>query len=214
MEFIMKRAYIEPSGKKVIIGRSMTPNETHVFFNSLGKKVISFFGYSDNYENEKAMLNIVKDVLSEYSPETSLVNAGATNSGIGAVYPIAKAMGFITTGVVSSLVIEYLDDISNAVDYVCIVRDNAWGGKLPNSNVLSPTSQAMIACSDVLIGIGGGEISRDEMVAGKGQGKPAYFYPAEISHERLTRRALEMGLPKPKSFWGAAHEVFTGKHDL
>jgi hypothetical protein len=69
----------------------------------------------------------------------------------------------------------------------------------------------MVMCSDVLIGIGGGEISRDEMLAGKAQGKPVYFYPAEISHEKMTQRALKQGLPKPESFWGAAHEAFMKK---
>jgi hypothetical protein len=210
----MKHDDLEPTGKKEFIGRDMIPNETRVFFESLGKKVISFFGYSQGYENEPAMLNVAKDVLAQYSPETALVNTGAGRGGIGAVYPIAKTMGFITTGIVSSQFLEYLDEISNAVDYVCIIRDNQWGGKLPDSNMLSPTSRAMIMCSDVLIGIGGGEISRDEMLAGKEQGKPVHFYPAEVSHESMSRRALEWGLPKPESFWGAAHEAFMGRHKL
>lgn len=203
-----------PKGKKEIVGWDMTPPETQDFFKGLRKKVISFFGYSDRYQDEEAMLNIAKGVLAEYSPGTWLLNAGATRGGIGAAYPIAKALGFITTGIVSSQVLQDLDEISEAVDYVCIVRDNQWGGKLSGSNLLSPTSQAMVACSDVLIGIGGGEISRDEMVAGEAQGKPVRFYPAEINHEHMIRRALSKGLPEPQSFRGAAHEVFAGKgHD-
>ena len=204
---------LKPSGKNKIVGRNMTPSETQIFFKSLGKKVLSFFGYSADYEYEKAMQNIVSAVLSGYSPKTYVVNAGATLGGIGAVYSIAKAMGFTTTGIVSSLVIEYLDEISNAVDYVCIVKDNIWGGKLPQSDELSPTSQSMVACSDILIGIGGGEISRDEMVVGNEQGKPVYFYPAEMSYKQMIRRAQRMNLPKPLSFWGAAHEVFADRHD-
>jgi len=209
---MFKSNHLEPSGKREVIGQGMTPYETRVFFKSLGKRVLCFFGYSEDYENQKAMQNTAKDVLARYSPETSLVNAGATRGGIGGVYPIAKQMGFLTTGIVSSVVLEHRDEISNAVDYVCIVSDTVWGGKLPESNILSPTSQAMVACSDVLIGIGGGEISRDEMVAGRKQGKPVYFFPAEISHERLISRALRMGLPEPESFWGAAHEVFQDQH--
>lgn len=200
-----------PNGKKEIVGWDMTPPETQDFFKRLGKKVISFFGYSDRYQDEEAMLNIARGVLAEYSPGTWLLNAGATRGGIGAVYPVAKAMGFITTGIVSSQVLEDLEEISDAVDYVCIVRDNQWGGKLPGSNLLSPTSDSMVMCSDVLIGIGGGEISRDEMLAGETQGKLVRFYPAEISHESLTRRALRKGLPAPESFWGPAHEVFAAK---
>ena len=146
------------------------------------------------------MIKIAETVLSEFSPKTSLINIGTTNGGIGEVYPIAKSMGFITTGIVSSVAIEYIDDISSAVDHICFVKDGQWGGKLSDSNDLSPASEAMVACSDILIGIGGGEISRDEMTAGKEQGKPVHFYPAEMGHEYLIRRAQKMDLPSPVSF--------------
>ena len=205
---------VESSGKNNVVGWGMTPDETREFFKGRGKAVITFFGYSVDYENEEAMQKIVKDVLSGYSPETFLINIGATYGGIGAAYPIAKSIGFITTGIISSLAIQYLDDISSAVDHVCFVTDNQWGGKLPNSNDLSPTSQAMIVCSDILIGIGGGKISRDEMVAGKERGKPVHFYPAEINHKWMMLHAKKMNLPPPDSFWGAAHEIFANKHDL
>ncbi len=209
-----ERNRLESSGKSKVVGWGMTPDETRLFFKGQGKSVITFFGYSVDYENEKAMQRIVKDVLSGYSPEASLINIGATSGGIGTTYPIAKSIGFITTGIVSSLAIEYLDDISDAVDHVCFVTDNQWGGKLPDSNELSPTSRAIIECTDILIGIGGGEISRDEMVAGRERGKPVHFYPAEISHKAMILRAQKMKLPPPDSFWGAAHETFANKHDL
>jgi hypothetical protein len=209
-----KRVDLESSGKDKVIGWGMTPSEVVAYFKGQGKIVITFLGYSVDYENEKAMLKIAEDVLTKYSPETSLINIGATQGGAGAIYPIAKAMGFTTTGVVSSLAIEYIDDISTAVDHVCFVKDSQWGGKVPNSNNLSPTSQAMVACSDVFVGIGGGEISRDEMIAGREQGKPVHFYPAEINHEYGIYRAQKMNLPPPNSFWGAAHEIFGNKNEL
>lgn len=202
------------SEKDKVIGWRMTPGEALAFFKSQRKTVVTFFGYSVDYENEKAMLKKAEDVLAGYSPATFLINIGATRGGAGAIYPIAKAMGFTTTGIVSSLATQYLDDISNAVDHVCFIMDSQWGGKLPNSNHLSPTSQAMVACSDILIGIGGGEISRDEMIAGREQGKPVHFYPAEINHAYWVQRSQNMNLPPPDSFWGAAHEVFGSKHDL
>jgi hypothetical protein len=208
-----KRINLESSGKDKVIGWEMTPSQVLAFFKGQGKTVVTFLGYSVDYENEKAMLKIAEDVLAGYSPETSLINIGATHGGAGAIYPIAKAVGFTTTGIVSSLAIEYLDDISTAVDHVCFVMDSQWGGRLPDSNNLSPTSQALVACSDVFVGIGGGEISRDEMMAGREQGKPVYFYPAEINHEYGIYRAQKMNLPTPDSFWGAAHEIFGNKHD-
>lgn len=154
------------------------------------------------------MLKIAANALAEYSSKTSIINIGATYGGIGAAYSIAKSMGFITTGIVSSQARQYLDDISPDVDHICFVKDNQWGGKLPNSNDLSPTSQAMIGCSDILVGIDGGRISRDEMIEGKKQGKLVRFYPAEINHEYCVRRNKEMNLPPPNSFWGEAHDVF------
>ena len=191
-----------------IVGWEMTPAETQTFFTSLGKKVVTFVGYSVDYENEGAMLGLAKKFLSGYSPETFLINIGGTSGGIGAVYPIAKEMGFKTTGIVSSLAAEYLENVSEAVDHVCFVADNAWGGNSPDSGELSPTSQAMVLCSDILIGIGGGEVSRDELIAAKEQGKPVFFYPAEMSHEGAIRRARDKNMPAPESFWGAAHEIF------
>ena len=208
-----KRINLESSGKANVIGWEMTPGETSAFFRSQRKTIVTFLGYSVHYENEKAMLKIAEDVLAGHSPETSLINIGATHDGVGAIYPIAEAMGFTTTGIVSSLAIQYLDDISAAVDHVCFVKDNQWGGKLPNSKDLSPTSQAMVACSDIFVGMGGGKISRDEMIAGRERGKPIHFYPAEINYKYWIRRAQKMNLPPPDSFWGAAHEVFGNKHE-
>jgi hypothetical protein len=209
-----KRINLESSRKDKVIGWEMTPSQALAFFKSQRKTVVTFLGYSVDYENEKEMLKIAEDVLSRYSPETSIINIGGTQGGAGAIYPIAKAMGFTTTGIVSSLAIEYLDEISTAVDHVCFVKDSQWGGKVPNSKDLSPTSQAMVACSDVFVGIGGGEISRDEMITGREQGKPVHFYPAEINHEYGIYRAQKMNLPPPDSFWGAAHEIFRNKDEL
>ena len=194
-----------------IIGMDMSPAETQTFFRGLRKKVLTFFGYSVDYEDEAAMLAIAKKGLAKIPPHAVLINIGATASGIGAIYPLAKAMGFTTTGIVSSLAAEHLEDISEAVDYVCFVADTQWGGKLKNSNQLSPTSQAMVACSDVLVAVGGGEVTRDELMAGKALGKPVYFYPAEVNHHYLIQRVRKRNEPPPKSFWGAAHEVFGRK---
>jgi len=197
-----------PNVKNKIVRLEMTPIETLSYFKTLGKKVITFFGYSVDYENEEFMLAIAKGVLSEYSPEKFLVNIGATSGGIGAVYPLAKALGFKTTGIVSSVAAKHMEYISKDVDHVCFVADTQWGGKLPDSNELSPTSKAMVACSHILVAIGGGEVSRDELLAGREQGKPIHFYPAEISHEYWIQRARKQDSSTPGSFWGAAHEVF------
>ena len=189
----------------------MTPDEVHAFFNEQRKTILTFFGFSASYEDEEAMLQIVKEFLKGYSTDTTIVNIGATSAGIGAAYTLAKSMGFTTTGIVSTLALEYPGEISEDVDYICFVEDDAWGGKLSESHELSPTSEAMVSCSDILVAIGGGKISRDELLAAKARGKPVFFYPAEIEHERAIRSAKKQGLPPPDSFWGAAYEALRKK---
>lgn len=205
----LNRIKLKLRGQNHIVGWNMKPDEVYVFFKGQGKTVLTFFGFSGmGYENETEMLKVVREVLSEYSPEKTIVNIGGTRSGIGAAYPLAKSLGFVTTGITSSESLEYPDQISKNVDYVCFVADQQWGGKLPDSDELSPTSEAMVSCSDILVGIGGNDISRDEMLAGKERGKPIYFYPAEVNHAKAIRHAEHQGQPKPESFWGTAHEVF------
>ena len=92
---------------------------------------------SIEYENMIALLDIVDRTLFQYSPETTLINIGATRVGLGAVYPMAKSRGFTTAGIVSSLALEDPESISEAVDFVCFIEDTQWGGKLPSSNELS-----------------------------------------------------------------------------
>lgn len=189
----------------------MKPEEAVSFIKGLGKTMLTFYGFSGlGYEDEQEMLRIARDVLSKYSPEKTLVNLGATRVGAGEIYPLAKSMGFITTGIVSTLALEYREDISEAVDHICFIEDDQWGGKLPNSDELSPTSRAMVECSDILVGIGGGAISLDEILTGHRQGKEILYFPADMNHERASRQAERRGLPPPTSFKGDAHDTLTG----
>lgn len=202
------RIRLQLRGNNQVVGWRMTPAEARAFFSAQGKTVLTLLGFSASYESENAMLQTVREILLGYSPEKTLVNIGGTEGGIGAAYPVAKSLKFTTTGIVSTKALDESAQISEAVDYVCFIADEQWGGMLPGSDELSPTSKAIVACSDVMIGIGGGEISRDEMMAAKEQGRPVYFYPAELNHEEAIQRAEESGLPYPKTFWGEAHEVF------
>jgi hypothetical protein len=205
---IVGRIRLQLRGKNHIVGWSMTPNEAISFIKSQGKTVLTFFGYSAIYEDRQGMLRIARSVLTKYSPAATLVNIGATIGGVGAIYPLAKSMGFTTTGVVSTLALEHPGEISASVDHLCFIEDKQWGGKIADSNDLSPISKAMVTCSDILVAIGGNDIARDELLAGRKQGKPIHYHPAEINHEWLISRAKRMGLPPPESFWGSVHEVF------
>jgi hypothetical protein len=196
-------------GKNHIVGWSMSPEAAVSFIRSRAKMVLTFYGYSGmGYEDEEGMLKTAREVLSQYRPEKTLVLSGATEVGIGAIYPLVKTMGFETAGIVTMRRAKDPDGISIFVDHICFIKDNQHGGRLPNSNELSPTSRAMVDCSDILVAIGGNDISREELIEGRKLGKPIQYFPAEMNHERAIRNARRKGLPVPESFAGAVHDEF------
>ena len=209
LQQFLSRVKLQLRGKNHIVGWNMAAEEAIAFIRSRQKTVLTFFGYSGmGYEYEKAMLNIARMILSEYFTQTTIVNIGATSVGIGAIYPLAKSLGFETTGIVTARTLKEPNDISEAVDHVCFMQDEQFGGSLPNSNELSPTSKAMVECSDELIAIGGNDISLQELLAGQAMGKSIQYFPAEMKHEWAILHAKKKGLPIPASFLGTVHEVF------
>jgi len=146
--------------------------------------------------------------LSEFNPDKTIVNIGATPVGIGAVYDLARRKGFFTTGIVSSQARLHKLKLSRYVDQAFYVEDSTWGGFAPGTNELSPTSKAMVANSDILVGIGGGEVARDELVAAKLSGKQVRFIPADLNHRKAKLSARKKNLPEPADFRGAASTVF------
>ena len=202
------RIVLQLRGRHHVVGWAMAPAEAVAFIRGLRKTVLTLIGFSVNYEDEKGMLAIAKKVLASYPPATTLVNIGVTKGGLGAVYPMAKSMGYTTTGIVTTEAFAFYNDISEHVDHICFVKDELWGGYIPGSKKLSPTSRAMVDCSDVLIGIGGNDVARDELLAARELGKPVQFFPAEMNHKEAIRNAQNGDKPIPTSFLGSAHEVF------
>ena len=189
--------------------REVIPEEIRSFFKGKGMKVLTFLGYSAaEYENKAAMLEQASRILDEFDPRAVIVNIGATPEGMGAVYETAKRKGFLTTGIVSTQAKENNVKLSPCVDVVFYVRDATWGGFTPGTERLSPTSTAMVENSDVIVAIGGGEVSRDELIAAKRLGKNIQFIPADMNHEIARERARKRGQPAPTDFRGAAGAVF------
>ena len=186
-----------------------TPGEIRSFFKGKKMKVLTFLGYSAaEYENKAAMLEHANRILDVYDPKATIVNIGATPEGIGAVYATAKQRGFLTAGIVSTQAKENNVKLSPCVDVVFYVRDATWGGFIPGTERLSPTSTAMVESSDAMIAIGGGEVSRDELTAARRLGKKVQFIPADMDHEIARERARKRGQPDPTDFRGAAGVVF------
>ena len=189
--------------------KDATLEEIKAFFASQKKDVATFVGYFDaEYENKEAMLETARQILDVLDDSETIVNIRATPEGIGAVYELAKRRGFLTTGILSTQAKEYNAVLSPCVDYVFYVEDATWGGFIEGSEQLSPTSMAMVENSDILIGIGGGEVGRDELLAAKRLEKEVRFFPADMNHQKAREKAQEKGLPEPTNFSGAASEVF------
>lgn len=170
-----------------------------------GRQVLSFVGYSGaGYEDPDAMRAIVGRVLDGLDPARTVVAAGATAEGIGAVYALARQRGFLTLGIVSSQARDEGVALSPHVDRVFYIPDATWGGRLPQGG-LAPTSAAVVGVSDVLVGIGGGEIARDELLAAREAGKAVSFFPADMHHQAARDKAAARGQPAPQDFRGAAH---------
>jgi hypothetical protein len=171
-------------------------------------RVLTFEGYSGaGYEDPAAMLALARQVLAAQDPRTTWINIGATAEGVGAVYALARQAGFNTLGIVSTLARDEGVPLSDCVQFVFFVRDVRWGGRLPGRQRLSPASAAIVAISDEMVGIGGGEIARDEMLAARRAGKPLRFYPADMNHALARDKAARKGQPAPDDFRGAAAAV-------
>jgi hypothetical protein len=187
----------------------MDTNPAKTFFQAQGKHVLTFVGYSAaGYENPARFRATVEKILAEFDPEQTLVNSGATSDGIGGVYAIARDKGLTTTGIVSSQAKEVEAPVSPAVEHVFYIPDETWGGFQEDNESLSPTSAVMVENSDTLIGIGGGSVARDELLAAQRCGKQIRFIPADIDHDKARQEAEEAGLPPPSDFSGEAHSVF------
>jgi hypothetical protein len=189
--------------------KSATLEVIRDFFKSQQKTVLTFVGYSGaGYQDEALMRKQAERILGEYDPAKTIVNIGATPEGIGAIYEMAKRQGFMTTGIVSSQARHYNVKLSPYVDRAFYVEDKTWGGFVAGTKELSPTSKAMVENSDIIIGIGGGEVARDELVAAKRLGKKVRFLPADMNHQKARESARKKKLPEPTDFRGAANAVF------
>ena len=168
--------------------------------------VLTFAGYSGaQYEDPEAMLKHAAKVLDAQDPAKTLINIGATEVGIGAVYELAKRKGFTTIGIVSSLARDGKVELSKHVDRVFYVKDTHWGGKVPGTDQLSPTSAAIVKSSTSFVAIGGGEVAKDELLAVRAAGKPVTFIAAEMNHKIAREKARKNGQPEPTDFLGPVH---------
>lgn len=194
------------------VQREASAQQIQEFVRGQGKRVLTFVGYSGaGYEDPAAMRAAAEHVLSQHDPASTLVNVGGTAVGIGAVYELAKRRGFGTMGIVSTLARDSGDALSTCVDWVFFVRDDSWGGRLPGSTQLSPTSAAIVANSHEIVAIGGGEIARDELRGARQAGKLLSYFPADMNHRIAIDKAAAKGQSAPTDFRSAVDADFARK---
>ena len=198
---LMKRIkYVTESEPPTLFFKDRPPESVIYDFKNLGKKVVTFVGYSGDYEKPEEVLSTAKRVLQVLDPEKYVVNIGATPQGIGQIYPLAKKMGFETYGIISMKWEQQLDNVQS-VDAVFAITDRTSGGYQANGR-LSPTSRAMVAVSDRVVAIGGGSVSHDEIAEAIKRGKPVEVYAAEMNHAQVIAKAKSEGKPPPTDFFG------------
>ncbi len=191
--------------------REASLSEIAAFVQEQQRQVLTFTGYSGaGYERPDAMLERAAAILAGEQPAATLVNIGATAEGIGAVYEVAKRQGFTTIGIVSTQARDQQVPLSKCVDHVFFVKDATWGGRLADGAALSPTSAAIVGVSTAFVGIGGGDVTRDELLAARQAGKPVTFVAADMNHALAIEKAKKAGRPAPTQFQGSAHDALAG----
>jgi hypothetical protein len=190
-------------------GTEATPAQVRAILLGKGMNVVTFLGYaSAEYEDPAAMQAHARRILDGLDPLDTVINAGATAQGIGAVYEIAKRRGFTTIGIVSTRARNQGVELSHFVDCNFYVNDTTWGGYLPGTTTLSPVSTALVTSSDWLIAIGGGEVVRDELRAARRLGKRLTFIAADMDHRIVQENPACKKLQAPTEYRGAAHTEF------
>ena len=176
-------------------------------FQQTGKKVVTFIGYSGKgYQNEERLKRIAIRQLEKLDTDQWIVNIGVTPDGIGQIYSIAKEMGFETRGIVSKKAEKYLSTVKD-VDFQYLIEDNTWGGYIEGSK-LSPTSQAMVAVSDKVITIGGGDVGFAETCEAKKNPRiETKIYCARMNKAKAIAKAESKKQPKPTYFYGKASSL-------
>jgi hypothetical protein len=146
---------------------------------AIGKRIVTFVGFSGGqYPDPAALQRAMRETLARFDPEDDVICAGATAAGIGAIYPLARPLGFHTIGIVSSLAETENAAFSPDVEVVHVVKDDVWGGR-KHDGELSPTSAAIVGASAVMVLIGGGSIALAEAAAARERSIPLIEVPRD-----------------------------------
>ncbi len=172
-----------------------------------GKKVVTITGYSfEGYQDISAVLNSAVRILDKYNPETHIINLGHLTGDDLSIYSMAKSRGFTTIIILSSAAINSLSSMEE-VDMAFVVKDKNLGGFIESTKKLSATSQAIVASSDIIYALGGGEIVYAELREALSLDKEIYFTSMEVNHNLAKQRAEEQGYTDLQNYKGKAEQL-------
>lgn len=144
----------------------------------------SALGYESVEALEEAFRqDLALNIEEQGGPQNVVVVGGATQVGVGHLYEIAKKMGVETLGIVSEVVLQGDDKISESCDHTIFVPDpqGTW-------DVLNPTGESYTVIAALinrifgglggeLFSYGGGEVAGREVMAAERNGVPFTVYP-------------------------------------
>lgn len=136
----------------------------------------SFVGYWTNISSDSATREekFVRSVLADASPDRVVVSADGVQGGLDVVYKVARELNFSTIGIIASSRVESFNGTPPYVtDEIFVVNDERWGGFENTSATMhhdisyeiSPTSDAIVSLSSLLVGLGGPLGATQEMRA-------------------------------------------------
>lgn len=182
-------------------------------FAKAGLRVVTFAGFGElGYQDEAQVRRICEEELDRLSPSDAIINTGTLitqgfRRGITIVYELARSRGFMTTGVHPSVALTqpHRHDLAPGVDDVIFVSDATWGGFSPLGEVPSNTLTVLLAITDELIVVGGGEHTAQELRAFMRAGKVVRFHAAEMHHQVAERWSRDSGVRLPDRLGAAYH---------
>lgn len=171
------------------------------FFHALDKRLICFAGYGElGYEEPDCVRKISMEVLDSLDRSTVAVHCGTLLrkgglNGIADIYPIARDMGFTTSGLFPSIALQFGEThhVPPDCEHPFFIEDTGWGG-FRDHQVLSPTLSLHLEIAAELVVIGGGKYAAEELQAFHQAGKKVRYYPARMNASATRQWAASGGL--------------------
>ncbi|MDB5184790.1 MAG: hypothetical protein JWN38_598 [Candidatus Saccharibacteria bacterium] len=211
----IRRRAIGRDALRLMVARPLNVNAAIRHIRKLdfpGMKIHSLFGYSAlEYEQPDLLEQTILRDLEALDPAETAIAIGATPYGIGRMYPLVKALGFQTLGIVASKALGLSEECAEGVDKIVVVNDSNWGGyrySPETKGLLSPTTRVFLGASDSIAAYGGGHITAVTLQEAHRRQKSVSYTPFEMSHFIAKMLQQQSGNDAPINYYGPAVEAW------